>query len=1096
MSSAAVHAEVEQLLNSDLSDDELKANLQSLATDDLETFQAMADLWVPRLYERSPYVFGAFIVEHLTAKQSAVIEKLLPKLEADKQDTFFTQLYELVATPERWRSDVLHILERAKRNEALAAIQRRRGKWSIPDDEFLLALHKYNPALIEKYEFLSQIFDYYSPLTFSQITPRVLRKMKLSRDAVMIRWYWSNASRDQWHAEVGHLIAEGSSNIKADLEAIQPNNYAYELDSEIEDTLIEKFGDSAKQYLNLHSLRFFRKRVQALIHGEADNGVLLTKLTDLAHESGTWQKLRLTASAWVMVLYERDAERFWPFILNYLDKDTSCLGELLDRALHDGQHEFCRQVYAQTGNAELWNADVRRIAANPSLKPLLGELNRLDTQRRPRRANSFTIKIEDDAAAALYRTNPALTREFIWRFLPNQYDLNDKNYDYSALLTAVSEVHDEEFFIRLFRKVASSREWEAEMQRLLAQDVPPEHIVAELEKRKPVNPERANPAILGEFLKKYGTAVLPFLENYIDWTQPARLRTLLDLEIDRSALLRELQAIARRQPREFGQRADVWALPLYERSPEYFGTFITRSLTWESRDAARALLTKIEADGRDDLFRQLYPRFFSRETMWVEDVARLLRSPLNNEALNAVLMRRSEVSQSLPDALAADLYNRDPELFREFILAHLDTDEAYPKLRKLANKRDDTVLIQGAGGAKGDRKHQIDRILTRREPFETVAEELDKALSNWRAEPGMDALIRMVENYGDEAVSLIVKNGGALGWRMRQKADKFLDSIQSHISITSYWQMIFLLHQTDRWIKALQALVESPLTEAEFRAQLVQITPQGFFLVPPDEKLTVALYRRAPDAARPLLLRSMQELAVPALFDRAEQTDDQSFADFLTYRLLVDVHGLLAGSRHYQLRSSGKKHDQRYFDGAERALARLDRLYAAAPEDYLRHSAYILGLLQPFDLVAWGEKGRVASPSEGNRLWSALTGRYHRDWRASADTISQLLEAPNWHVLKFGLDLLAEDGRESASRILENLRAFRAILLSATLPRDIKFKVLAALEAAGSVDPDVAAQVIPLLHEALDFQARRSISDEIALALVRLNTVKVQEGVS
>src|SRR5262249_35490238 len=127
MSNASVRVEVERLLASDLSDDELKRNLDILATSDAEAFRAAADLWVLPLYERSPYVFGTFIVEHLTAKQASVIETLLPKLEADNQDTFFTQFYALVANPERWRADVLQILETSKPKEMLNAIKRRQG---------------------------------------------------------------------------------------------------------------------------------------------------------------------------------------------------------------------------------------------------------------------------------------------------------------------------------------------------------------------------------------------------------------------------------------------------------------------------------------------------------------------------------------------------------------------------------------------------------------------------------------------------------------------------------------------------------------------------------------------------------------------------------------------------------------------------------------------------------------------------------------------------------------------------------------------------------------------------------------------------------
>src|SRR3712207_2490074 len=117
-----------------------------------------------------------------------------------------------------------------------------------------------------------------------------------------------------------------------------------------------------------------------------------------------------------------------------------------------------------------------------------------------------------------------------------------------------------------------------------------------------------------------------------------RLDTLLRSNLDRGALLRELETLA--QERAFRDLAGVWAPALYERDVRFFETFLLRHLDGRRHaEVIHALLPGVEATENDSLFQGLYRKVASEEE-WNQEILDLAQAHESDDRVLRALERR------------------------------------------------------------------------------------------------------------------------------------------------------------------------------------------------------------------------------------------------------------------------------------------------------------------------------------------------------------------------------------------------------------------------------------------------------------------------
>ena len=85
-----------------------------------------------------------------------------------------------------------------------------------------------------------------------------------------------------------------------------------------------------------------------------------------------------------------------------------------------------------------------------------------------------------------------------------------------------------------------------------------------------------------------------------------RIGGLLGADLDRGSLLRELSILAAEPG--FEECAELWAPALYDRDANFFERFLLRHLSARESGVIRSLLPRIENDGHEELFHDLYGR--------------------------------------------------------------------------------------------------------------------------------------------------------------------------------------------------------------------------------------------------------------------------------------------------------------------------------------------------------------------------------------------------------------------------------------------------------------------------------------------------------
>lgn len=1047
-------------------------------------------------------------LEALAAQANTDLETILAELDADTEQDMFERLYAVIGSQERWQADVRHMIETGKNmNEITRGIYWRRAFMSEIGDELLAMWYK--RFRIEEVSLLRNYVLHNSYSYMLQIESGNLPKF---RAAVAERgddtWFAQSlfrryATQEEWENAAQKLLegkpTKDKSKVSEQLAVLHSEREEAELPLPLQEKLIKKYGEEALEYLNYFVNWRFRALIEEAIASTPDNQQLLAEIRKI--QGKNWSQFVRQFSIWAKLLYARDAAYFGSFIWDNTgygsNRDFKCIRELVDRARRDGHRDLFRKMAATLDDRKYWNADVREVLARRDLTSttLALEMDRLDVRRSG--VWVYKIFIDDDNAAKLYSYKPDIWREYVWRYL-----VNAEAGGYSQLLQAIQDAGDDEFYIRVFRRVATQETWDSEMEKLFARDLPPERILEEIDKRKPTDVHKISPGIMHKFLTKYGDAVMPFFENYIDWASPERLNALFELDIDRGELLKELQAIARRQPFEFGNQAKVWAIRLYDKSPDFFGRFVARYLTRANDEVSKELLRRFEANKQYDLFEQLFPRIYWGKD-WDAQINALIDTVRDDQELITLLQRRTSRWQNLSDEIAEKLYARNATEFRPYIIEHLGSQtrwwsdhHKYNRLENLAKQNKDTELLNLLKPPKTSEK-DIDAEIRKLVKQDLSWEELDAQAKKINVEgvfhvKQKEFLTALLKRYGEAMIPAMVNYLENTYWQQLHLPDTA--TVKEIADPALYRRYIFARRDSLAWTEELEKILDSTLSDEEFAIQLTMLTPSGAAPGTLSSRLAESLYRRSPSIARPFIERFLgNNNYYIGLLEVAGEYGDNELQDSLTALALLETDRLIQNKQYEAKRNYQKKVQNEEFQkiksDVQPFLKYLDALYKESPAAFVQHASAILRHVRP------GREGLNGATLEHNLLWKALTENHWQDWQRDPAAIRDLLESPNFLIQITALNILRDGSPEAAARVVENLRSFHVLLLSDTF-KDTKRAALECLEAAGRNGEPFLSPILELLQIVVDFTvARRSISDEIAVSMARLLSLR-QERIS
>lgn len=1078
-------ARLSALLQSNLSDLDLAARLDALAQENAGAFQRLADVWALPLYERDPLFFQTFILANLDENQQTIIHDLLIRTERDGYQEFFSALYNKVATVDSWNADVIALARSDKSDDEVLRALTLRHTWNRHIREAAaLALYRRNPEKFKR--IIIDSLPYAGPQHVGQFVElrRLAARRRAKGDDDLYRELFRRfATAEEWHIEARRLIATTPLNrIRQTLDEFRPRHIESDLPLELVESLLGKYkhSDEIRAYLERTSPEYARRIIERELARLGDNPpatLVYTAIMGLQQRLA-WQTFRANADLWMPFVYDHAPDQLEYFAHHHVQgRHSAMIDSLLKRAKADKRHGLFRVLYRIVAGQPGWNADVLELArsAVPDSE-VRAELDRMDIRH---------FVLNDQAAAALYRRSPALFRDYIWDHLGRERGKHNE------FLLAVEESGDAGFFQLVFRRIAGREAWERQIERILTQDIPADQIVDELNKWHLNAMPGVNRDLLNRLLARYREAVLPYFERALNWASESRLRSLLALDIERGALLRELAAIASRQPREFTAQARVWALPLYERGPDFFGSFLVRYLDRSQEYVIRQLLPLMERDGKTKLYRDLYERYI-REDEWQHEIRKLIETLHSDDELERALARRDVRFMRLPDSTALLLYERDPERFRGFIKNHLtagrwwrwaERQEPFNRLRAAAEKRADRDLLNALASLTDSARnwrHEAEALLHSDIPPAKVAAALEAIhpQRDWEVS-GSDILIDFVDRYGEAVMPYVLKHT-----RWIKPHDRLLRSIRAIGDKALYWRAYFQIGEPARWNDELRNLLNSAYSEEAFFTELGYMLPEQnvggrWMRWQVSADLARLIYERYPKRARPFLESYLAEPDL-ALFHLAEGAGDEEFLNYIAYRLLfkVNSHVYTLNSRWHDL--NAKKNAQRQIEIlSEPVLRRFERLYTASPESYVRGAASILVRFRAFAFDRWSD------PGDKNPIWTYLATKHHDAWARSREAMLDLLESPSIHVQLVGLTILGEGGPDAAARTVENLASLRAILLGRARSSTKRLALRCLNEAARS-NPAYAARIMPVLDDIIDFRAKRSIAEDVMVTYAKL----------
>jgi hypothetical protein len=573
----------------------------------------------------------------------------------------------------------------------------------------------------------------------------------------------------------------------------------------------------------------------------------------------------------------------------------------------------------------------------------------------------------------------------------------------------------------------------------------------------------------------------------------ARLQAALGSDLDRGALLRELETLA--QEPGFEDCADLWAPALYQRDAYFFETFLLRHLRDEQAAVIQSLLPRIEAAGNDTLFAGLYRRV-AREPAWNAELLALARSAGSDQDVLRAVQRRNmqRMGYVLSEETALALYARNPALFRAFIQEHVhrrwrSDHGSFPQLREAARRQGDDELYWGLFRELADPEEWeavLHELLRQDMPAGAIVAELRKRQRDYVWDLDAGILAGFLAKYGAAVMPYIEEN---LYWIVRSAGSRLLSAAERAGDEALYWRIFFHAGDQAGWNRALRELLAQQLADEALLQALRLRTPSSgrARLWQLDDTLALALYRRNPRLFRPFLERCLGDPDL-ALFQEAERAGDEEFLDFLTARLVRQSSLLvLRGySPIWAEQRVGKQARQELEMIGQALTARFDRLYAQSPAEYVRHAASALGYFEP--LESWSFRRDM----EHNPGFAYLYREHREAWRQSLEGVRELLESPNIYVQVIGLAALAEGGADAAQRTIENLVSLRAVLLSRDR-RSTKRLALACLYQAGRQSAELAEQILPVLEEVLYYRGERAIDEPVMVSYVRLRRLWAAE---
>ncbi|MBA3534893.1 MAG: hypothetical protein H0T73_23530 [Ardenticatenales bacterium] len=249
-----------------------------------------------------------------------------------------------------------------------------------------------------------------------------------------------------------------------------------------------------------------QQKLKKLFDSKPPPDALSAELHVLASEHGFAE----CASFWMPTLYQTSPALFQTFMESILHTalwPPAIIASLLQRAEADGQEKVFELLYrSQWHTAEEWNEELLGLVR----APLTDEALLQALQRRMVTHHAFS----EATAMALYRRAP-LFQKLVRDNVPHWWH-GDRS-GFLALRKAVRQAGDEAWYWELFRAFASREEWAEEINQLLAIQVPPEQIVAELEKRHPSYDRFKQPELVRELIQRYGTSLLPYVQAHLRW---------------------------------------------------------------------------------------------------------------------------------------------------------------------------------------------------------------------------------------------------------------------------------------------------------------------------------------------------------------------------------------------------------------------------------------------------------------------------------------------------------------------------------------------------------------------------------------------------
>ena len=1055
-----MEAALQELLKADDLDNNRLANrLLKLLHQDGEAFRQLAHIWAIELYQRDPIYFETFLLNYLP-KQDEVTDQLLQRAEADGNDTLFQRLYNRVATRERWNREVKALTQSEPDYERLLAALKRRGvghyqRWAAPTDSTAIALWE------RGIRSLLQDMIGRSSGDFKKLRKIVRQEEPDSPlDFYLFREF---ATPEEWRATLRERLTKQPQDIDSLLRMLQLRHHTQLLDDELRFALIEGYGEAVLPYLKKYDEWFFQKMVETIMNldiGPEDRFsqlALVIRTNSALSEEG--------ATSVIQKIYEFDPELLRKLLYNLYGKSyQAALRNMISRIQNDRHVRLFVEVFSKlsTTNAEVNAAALYLINAPISDSELRSLLKKLYQRQQ----------LNEAIARSLYKRSPDQFRTFISDRIGYRAYFGGGSDNFDSLLEDIKQNGDDDLYWQLFRKLPKpDAAWQREMRTLLETDVPPENIADELEKRHPHKTTEVDSEVLSKFLEKYGESVLSYFERHLNWVTRPRLESLLALDIPRADLLQELEAIARRQPRQFSEMADLWAPALYERGPEFFQSFFLRYLNWQNEYLVKSLLPKMQEDGYDDLFQQLY-RVTIRPNEWGREMHELALSEESDEDVLFALEQRDVRRFALDDDTAAHLYERNRDLFRDFILAH--APRLSGDLLKMAQQHGDTELLARIiehDPSQEAFQARVDSLLEQDLSGEGMLAELQQInLHRYWYANDLRLILDVVERYGDEVLPYLVDNASTLV-RYKVSTQEVLDLTQKYGTPAQYWTVFFSVKDNQQWNAALRDLLGDNLTPAEFKMRLDLMSP------PPHTigswrrwalhtDLALAIYENY--GCKPFL---EQYLVHPttALFEVALERDDEDFLDFLS----VDT-----------IRVTMESWLRQGIDAKELEaltpviLTRFDHLYKQSPQSYIDHASRILSRIQPFTLDQ-----RKMRKLEQYPILHYLFSRHTDLWRQSSEGIRELLESPNIFIQIAALDMLDHD--DAAPRVAENVMLLRAMLLNRAR-KNTKRKVLLILEHAARQSDAAASDILPVLESVMSFRGRRAIMEDVLVSFVRL----------